>query len=202
VIEIVPTLLPPANPQYPPPDIVLHIGLAAGRDYFAIEQGSSKTGYGEIPDVDGKLFADTLSSAKFDEDKFPATLTTSFDTSDVLARWKSHLGFASPDGDATLEERPDVRASANVGNFMCGFIYYNSLAHYFSIKQDERPVVFLHVPDLSGNEDKLREGKKVTVALIKALVESLQKVGLVDVGRQADDDLGTANGQQTDNNFA
>lgn len=36
----------------------------------------------------------------------------------------------------------------------------------------------MHVPDLSGSEAELREGWEVTVALIKALVESRRKVGV------------------------
>lgn len=36
----------------------------------------------------------------------------------------------------------------------------------------------MHVPDLSGSEAKLREGWKVAVALIKALVESRRKAGI------------------------
>lgn len=39
-------------------------------------------------------------------------------------------------------------------------------------------VIFMHVPDLSASESKLREGREVSVALIKALVESRRKVGV------------------------
>jgi pyroglutamyl-peptidase len=38
-------------------------------------------------------------------------------------------------------------------------------------------VIFMHVPDLSSSESKLQEGWEVSVALIKALVESRRKVG-------------------------
>lgn len=39
-------------------------------------------------------------------------------------------------------------------------------------------VIFMHVPDLSSNEAKLREGWEVTIALLKALVESRRAVGV------------------------
>jgi len=39
--------------------------------------------------------------------------------------------------------------------------------------------MFMHVPDCPTEED-LEEGRKVTVGLIRALVESRMKVGIVD----------------------
>ncbi|KAL6709452.1 hypothetical protein ACN47E_001387 [Coniothyrium glycines] len=202
VVDLVPTLLPPQNPAYQPPDIILHIGLAAGRSFFAIENGSSRDVYDKIPDVDGERFSQEATAAKFPKEKFPSFLTTSFNTSDVLARWKAQLGFSSPDGDAVIEGCPDVRISQDAGNFMCGFIYYNSLAHYFSIKEGEKPVVFLHVPDLSGSADKLREGREVTIALIKALVESRRELGVVDTPENTETGKKTDGALQTDNNFS
>jgi pyroglutamyl-peptidase len=199
-------LLPPSNPLYPVPDIILHIGLAAGRSYFALETGSHARGYAKIPDVDGQRFEDSIFETHFPSHKYPNRLNTSFNTSDVLARWKVNLSYTSIDG-TTIEERcPDVRVSHDAGNFLCGFIYYNSLAHYYSSKKDERPVVFLHVPDLSSSEEKLREGLEVTVGLIKALVESRRKAGgrVVDGGRQdvgGEEEEGE-DGERTDNNFA
>lgn len=179
VVDLVPKLLPPNNPIHPKPDIILHIGLAAGREYFTLEQGAHGRGFGQIPDVDGELFPDSKAEKTFPSSKFPTALKTSFDTSDVLARWKANLGYSSVEGSAEDEDAPDVRLSPDAGNFLCGFIYYNSLAHYFSIKEDDRSVAFLHVPDLSYSEDKQREGWDVTVALIKALVESKRKNGFV-----------------------
>jgi len=131
-------------------------------------------------------------------------LKTSFDTSDVLARWKAQLGYVSVDGDPKIEDLPDVRLSPDAGNFLCGFIYYNSLAHYYSIKKEERPVVFLHVPDLSHDEAKLREGWEVAVALIKALVESWRKSGIVEAKRD-NTEVTESNERKfagLDNNFA
>jgi hypothetical protein len=183
---------------------VLHIGLAAGRNYFAIEQGSQGRGYGKIPDVDGQRFEDSEMEKRFPSSKYPHKLTTSFDTSKVLAHWKGNLGYTSVDGTTTDKGRPDVRISTDAGNFLCGFIYYNSLAHYFNIKEDERPVVFLHVPDLSSSQDKLREGWETTVALIKALVESRREAGgkLTDGDKKDERQVNGKEEVHTDNNFA
>jgi pyroglutamyl-peptidase len=183
---------------------VLHIGLAAGRNYFAIEQGSQGRGYGQIPDVDGQRFEDSEMEKRFPSSKYPHKLNTSFDTSEVLAHWKANLGYTSVDGTTTDEGCPDVRISTDAGNFLCGFIYFNSLAHYFHIKEDERPVVFLHVPDLTSSEDKLREGWEATVALVKALVESRRRAGgkVVDGDKKQEIRENGTGETHTDNNFA
>ena len=215
VLNLVPNLLPPKNPMYPAPDIILHIGLAAGRSYYAIEQSADGRGYSQIADVDGQRFPDSAAESHFPSSKYPVKLSTSFATSDVLARWKGNLGYTSVDGTKADEGCPDVRISHDAGNFLCGFIYYNSLAHYFGIREDERPVIFLHVPDLSKSEDALREGWEVAVALIKALVESRRKAGgkVVDgaekdgvqeghVNRNGNGKVGVHADNKTDNNFA
>jgi pyroglutamyl-peptidase len=186
VVNFVPQLLPPANPMHPKPDIILHIGLAAGRPYYTLEKGAHGRGFGAIPDVDGERFPDNVADEKFPPELFPYVLHTSFDTTDVVKRWRSYVGHA--ENDMHLPDQipmqstntPDVRLSPDAGNFLCGFIYYNSLAHYFSLKENERPVAFLHVPDLSDSDEKLGTGRDVAIALIKALVESRRQVGVVD----------------------
>ncbi|PSN62781.1 peptidase C15, pyroglutamyl peptidase I-like protein [Corynespora cassiicola Philippines] len=146
VTSLIPRLLPPTNPIHPAPDIILHIGLAAGRTYYTLERGAHARGYGAIPDVDGRRFADDEAEATFPRALFPPVLHTSFAVEDVVARWEDDLRPAAEEA----RKKPDVRPSPDAGNFMCGFIYYNSLAHYFSLDEAHRPVAFLHVPDLTG----------------------------------------------------
>lgn len=88
VVDIVPKLLT-ATPK---PDIVLHIGLAASRKFFAIEQGAHSRGYGKTKDVDGELFPDSEAEKLFPESEYPSVLHTGFDTEDVLSRWRTSLG--------------------------------------------------------------------------------------------------------------
>jgi pyrrolidone-carboxylate peptidase len=203
VLSVLPTILPSEKRKSPSPEIVLHIGLAAGRQFFALEQGSHAKGYFQIPDVDGQRFSDASAEEKFPSSNFPSALETSFDTADVLKRWRAGLGCDLSDSSSGAASRPDVQISHDAGNFLCGFIYYNSLAHFHAINENERPVAFMHVPDLSDSEEKMREGRDVAIALIKALVESRRKCGVVAKGEGAQKSNGDAAvGTRTDNNFA
>lgn len=88
VVDIVPKLLTTT----PTPDIVLHIGLAASRRFFAIEQGAHSRGYGKTNDVDGDVFQDSEAQKVFPDAEYPSALHTGFDTEDVLSRWRTSLG--------------------------------------------------------------------------------------------------------------
>jgi hypothetical protein len=60
----------------------------------------------------------------------------------------------------------------------------------------------MHVPDLTYSEDKMREGREVAIALIKALVESKRKRGVRHVGGGGSGVVDGVEGNKTDNNFA
>ncbi|KAF2105961.1 pyroglutamyl peptidase-like protein type I [Lophiotrema nucula] len=204
VVNLVPRLLPPANTMSPKPDIILHIGLAAGRTYYTLEEGAHGRGYGAIPDVDGERFMDDLADAKFPHELFPPKLQTGFDTDDALYKWKVNLGYEDPNPSEFIPlNEPDVRISPDAGNFMCGFIYYNSLAHYYDLAGDGRPVAFLHVPDLSESQEELDTGREVTVALIRALVASFKETGAKHKGDRNEEVVeGGSVRAGTDVNFA
>ena len=63
----------------------------------------------------------------------------------------------------------DVRASDDVGNYVCGWLYYLSLRWFWKEKKPAR-VVFLHVPMLES-EEELEMGRNVVVALVRAMIE-------------------------------
>ncbi|KAF2705603.1 peptidase C15, pyroglutamyl peptidase I-like protein [Pleomassaria siparia CBS 279.74] len=231
VTSLIPSLLPPNNPMNPRPDVILHIGLAAGRNFYTLEKGSHRRGYGAIPDVDEKKFDDEKADKRWPEAEFPPKLETGFHTDHVLDRWRAGLAPSSKtptpsrsdkvNGETSGEletaaikedenqrqtdalNTPDVRNSSDAGNYMCGFIYYNSLAHYYSLDPGHLPVAFLHVPDLSGSKEKVDVGRDVTIALIRALVESRRTKG---VGGRGSDSVANKNDEGiragTDVNFA
>ncbi|KAA8622704.1 Pcp Pyrrolidone-carboxylate peptidase N-terminal pyroglutamyl peptidase [Pyrenophora tritici-repentis] len=110
VLDLIPTLLPPGNPMYPAPDIILHIGLAAGRSYYAIESTARGRGYGQIADVDGKRFTDGKADERFPGSRYPPTLETGFGIGDVLGKWKGFLDGAKKDEKEKKEASPDSGA--------------------------------------------------------------------------------------------
>ncbi|TVY38791.1 Pyroglutamyl-peptidase [Lachnellula occidentalis] len=153
--------IPPLLEQHKP-DIVLHIGLAVERNYFAIEKSALRDGYQQYPDIARKVF--TKAESKKTWGKSPERLETTLDFDDVVDRWQKGVWKA------------DVRGSDDVGNYICGFIYYLSLEHFWE-KGDgdgEKKVLFLHVPHLKG-EKELEKGKEITVNLIKAIAESCRR---------------------------
>ncbi|KAF2747535.1 peptidase C15, pyroglutamyl peptidase I-like protein [Sporormia fimetaria CBS 119925] len=174
VLSTLPTLLPPTSSICPAPTIILHLGLAASRPFYALEQTSTKLGYDAIPDVDGHHFPDDQAELQWPSSMFPGRLYSGFDCVDVVTRCRLNLKARRNAVRGSEAEIPDVRTSSDAGNFLCGFIYYNSLASMYRLGVDSAPVTFLHVPDARSTD----EGREVAVALIEALVESLCTVGL------------------------
>jgi len=142
------------------PDIVIHIGLDEGRTFFGIERSAAQEGYHQNVDADRKVF--TKAETKKLWGKAPERLETSLDLEETQVRWQRALR----DGKRRDKMELDVRISDDVGDFVCGFIYYVTLNEM----GEEKNVVFLHVPPLK-DESAIKSGVAVTIALINALVE-------------------------------
>lgn len=155
VEDLIPKLFRPFDPK---PDAILHIGLAAGRKYFAMEHGAYRSIYDKNKDVDGHTFSVERSRRQWSD--LPEYLETGFDTDELWKRWRREL--TDPD--------IDIRRSADPGNYLCGFIYYSMLAKYMRAGQGDRPVMFLHVPDLPEPKDVAR-GREAAKTLIRAMVD-------------------------------
>ncbi|KAK7540620.1 uncharacterized protein J3D65DRAFT_615892 [Phyllosticta citribraziliensis] len=235
---IVPTILSARTP-----DLVLHLGLAAGRNYFALERSSVRIGYGRNKDVLGQRWTDVDSDRQWPSHlkaftegdgklcSYPDRLATSLPFEDIWRRWRSLCADIEGVGDGTSSatyvttistpphqtgvpipppagaatsrpwNRVEVRPSDDVGSFLCGFIYWTTLAWFWALHQQkqkedkereyaglqpepqqprrlaapeddgERPVLFLHVPGCPEERD-LQRGKEITVAAIRAMVAS------------------------------
>ncbi|KAF2634463.1 peptidase C15, pyroglutamyl peptidase I-like protein [Massarina eburnea CBS 473.64] len=163
------------------PDIVVHMGLAVDRDYFAIEQSAPKEGYHEFPDVERKVFTRAENKKTFG--KAPDQLATSFDLDSVVTAWQdacSRISFSTEGGKEKgkvkgkqARKTVDVRYSNDVGTYVCGFMYYVSLLEMDKRKK-ARHSVFLHVPKLERKE-ATEVGVEVTKRAIEALVGEWEK---------------------------
>lgn len=78
---------------------------------------------------------------------------------------------------ADLTKGLDVRISYDAGRYLCEYLYYSSLAFLHVCGndgvslQDRITVALLHVPRGAEPED-IATGKRVTMALISAMVDS------------------------------
>jgi len=145
----------------------LHIGLAAIRNYFALERQSFRDCF-EGADVDGK--EPPLEECQKLFAHCPPILKPTFECEDIWRRWRRNL----------VDDSIDVRCSDDPGSYLCGFVYYLSMSWFWNMKdEEERPVMFLHVPDLP-TEQEIESGRQATIGLIRALAESREKVGSHD----------------------
>ena len=147
-----------------------------------MEKSASRDGYHEVPDEERRVW--TRGENKKLWGKENAVLASSFNIENVVASWQSgvagvHLG-ANPSlnggrgknkGKSSGKGRTvEVRASDDVGNYVCGFLYYASLLEMGrSGNGRRRDVVFLHVPPLEGEGDVL-VGARVVEKAVEALV--------------------------------
>ncbi|KAF7185785.1 Pyroglutamyl-peptidase 1 [Pseudocercospora fuligena] len=157
-------------------DVVLHIGMASGRKFYALERYGHRDGYDKNKDLDGRMPGADEGKTTFGD--CPATMTTSLDYENVLLNWQVNL-LSIPEG------RPgngaEARPSEDAGHYLCDYIYFNSLAHCGRRSGDmegggdkARPVLFLHVP-AESDPDMIKKGTEVTIALIHAIVDNFCK---------------------------
>ncbi|CZR68862.1 uncharacterized protein PAC_18762 [Phialocephala subalpina] len=136
------------------PDMVIHLGFAADRDYFAIEKGAERDGYHQIPD-ERRIFFTSAETRKV-WGKGPAAPDYTLDIENILRKWKANLNSGAgrskgKDKGATV----DIRTSDDVGNYVCGIVYFVSLEWFWKKfgPLGERRVLFFHVPNMQRNED-------------------------------------------------
>ncbi|KAL3419070.1 pyroglutamyl peptidase [Phlyctema vagabunda] len=142
-------------------DYMVHIGMATGRGCYCVERRGHRDGY-DMRDVDDKFLNDG-ERRKLEGDDWiwagmPEEILTDVDVDDVWRRWRTALPAV------------DVRPSEDAGHYLCDFIYYSSLA-YLTKKNEDKRVVFLHVP-VQADPMSVRRGTEVAIELIRALVQS------------------------------
>lgn len=151
-------------------DVILHIGVSAGRKTFDIECCANRRGYVDAQDMSGETMRDERCFEEFNDCE--ENLSTTLDVDEVLSLWLDELRISSGSGqDVTL------RRSSNAGGYLCEYILYNSLAWFArrdraqgSAAHCNRPVLFLHVPAWLAEDAEV--GRKVTIALLRAIAHS------------------------------
>ncbi|KAF7130983.1 hypothetical protein CNMCM5793_003918 [Aspergillus hiratsukae] len=170
------------------PDIVIHMGIAATRQYYSVETKAHRDSY-VMSDIEGRSgyedgekrwreldlppvlqagrSANPLSISDIAEETHDQVVTPSSQA--VQSSWIPH-----PPNEKLLNVwksfagGADVRISEDAGRYLCEFIFYTSLAHALKQGQD-RNVAFLHVPG-AYNDQAVETGREVAIALIKALI--------------------------------
>jgi hypothetical protein len=171
------------------PDIIIHIGMSLPRSGYHLETVAHRDGYVK-PDVDRKVLTNGVVGEWVKESR-PEVLSINLrkaNKDDVWRRWKSWV-LATGTGKSKGDRDVDIVLSENAGRYLCEFILYASLSFWAGrgkgVKKKGKEkdgkqspvVVFLHVPAECTMED-LERGKRMVVALVKALAEScFGKVG-------------------------
>ncbi|CDM36211.1 hypothetical protein DTO013E5_8964 [Penicillium roqueforti] len=148
------------------PDLIIHIGIAAPRQYYSVEILAHRDDY-NITDVDGRPgYVDgekqwkglglppILTPGRATDD--PSSASPYQPDDQFLETWRS---FA-PDSD--------LRISNDAGHYLCDFIFYTSMS-LAQLQGQDRNVLFLHVPGASEDAN-IEQGRVVALALIKAMV--------------------------------
>nr|AJD23171.1 putative pyroglutamyl peptidase type I [Onygena corvina] len=159
------------------PHLIIHVGMAATRQYYAVETLAHRDGY-VVSDVDGRpgiMFDKGLPEVL--QPGMPEPTTASGEAVEGKKAEDKELRPTAPDGlflQAWRRSLPadrlyDVRLSHDAGRYLCEYIYYTSLAACWE-EQRPRGVIFLHVP---GWTDKasVEMGADVLVGLVRAAVD-------------------------------
>ena len=144
------------------PDLVIHIGLAVDRNYFAIERGADRYGYHEIPDEARKVISRAENKRLFDIRPSRLDSCVGFGEN-LLENWKKNFSNIVPRNHKNKKGKllskqiqssteVDLRLSDDVGNYVCGLLYYVSLKWFWS-KDKSGMALFLHIPQLTGQAE-------------------------------------------------
>lgn len=162
-------------------DLVLHLGMADGWEWFTIEryafkEGFSsdfdtslglKKGYYTMLDDAGKTVEDiTKEEGKGIWDALPFGLAPNIDVDRAVQEVKILLNNEYDDMVAisVSKRNPDVIAHHEAGAYCCGFIYYESLASC-KVRNLDTKVIFTHVPGWRDKE-RLAKGADAVCAII------------------------------------
>ncbi|KAI9763734.1 MAG: hypothetical protein M1840_009131 [Geoglossum simile] len=170
-----PAILPTPNPVLEASedrfsiDIMLHIGmLPPGMLAYSIEKNGGRDGYLHHPDVDGEIPEVDRKGVVIGWERYPRTLETEFDVTELLKSCRHELPVLRYPKDVP------ICVSFNAGTFLCSFIYYSSLVELL-IREEEKRVLFLHIPAAASEAD-VQQGVRVVIALISAIADQKSEI--------------------------
>jgi len=153
-------------------DLILHIGMSSGRDFYTAEKFAHRDGYDKNKDLDGLTLSTDHCLAYFGD--CPSVMTTSLNCDRIVDRWQANVTSLA---NKLPGFKADCRLSEDAGHYLCDYIYFNSLSCCGRRRGvldggnvESRPVLFLHVPAESDTAT-LERGRHVTMALIEAMVD-------------------------------
>ncbi|MCJ1473935.1 hypothetical protein MMC13_002591 [Lambiella insularis] len=163
-------------------DLVLHLGMADGWNFYTVEQCAYKEGftcswwgraaqeegfYYGVKDYAGKTAKDiTEAEGKDLWCDAPVGLAPKMNVKRVAKTAQVALRTGGRGSRDRPYRKPKVRAHRDAGDYCCGFIFYESLATCWGrgLKTD---VLFCHVPGESDRRN-LETGRDVVLAIIGA----------------------------------
>ena len=175
-----------AKPDKKPVDLFVHVGMADGWDYISIERAAYKQGFSSswwgprefmlgyymIPDNLGKT---VLSTGPCPWASTPMGLMTSFEVDSLVKGANKRLQGSRDTGIAPMQgpshKNISVAAHAEPGSYLCGFLYYESLANC-RVRGRNADVLFCHVPGYQ-DDASLAQGRDALLAIIEEAVVQL-----------------------------
>ena len=161
---------------------MLHLGMAAGWEFYSIERYAYKAGftstwwgksgegegyYNKTRDVKGKTAKDISESEGRDQWlDAPMGLETSVDVDKVVT-----VAAGSFDGNRGVGREAKILPHHEGGTYCCGFIYYESLATCWK-RGLKTKVLFSHVPGWTDDKS-LEMGREAVLAIIGAACEQI-----------------------------
>jgi pyroglutamyl-peptidase len=161
-------------------DLILHLGMADGWEWYAIDKSAWKEGtvksvdtgrgmgpeveYYIVPDDIGQTYRDIPGRCPWSEEVPMQLFEGPGIDVDVLAERVEHALYGHGSRKGGREARVEVRPHSDGGNYLCGFISYESAARRF-VGGYEAKTMFCHVP---GWRDKkrLEVGRDFVCALV------------------------------------
>ena len=164
-------------------DLIVHLGMADGWEWYSVERSAWKEGtiksvdygngmegnpveYYTMPDDIGETIKDLKGSCPWSVNVPKRLMAGPGIDVDTLAR-SVEKSLNATSGKVS-ESEIEVRSHNDAGNYLCGFISYESFAQAF-VKKYSAKAIFCHIPGWRDAE-RLENGRDFVCTLISSIV--------------------------------